>query len=249
MSAIAKKNTKEGAASRSLHRSVALALTLILSWFAMAADSVMASDLRCNMNSSGQVTIADCLRQAFNQTDVELNERYQAILTALSTAGTKDANFVSARQRLIESQRSWIKFRDQDCKGLSTLVPDDPAIDSRNTACLIDRTQRRLLEFDAWESLLPGGRAAALIPPDANVGGAVEYARPDDAIAGQPLQVALRGHRNRTSATTDSTNSAATALWAVASDSGNVISTMIGPEHQLRDQHRRDGRASHPSAA
>lgn len=160
---------------------------LVAMWYALITGPVMAGDLHCDADSSGRVTTDNCLRQLLNQADVELNERYRGILSALAAAGAQDLRFASARQQLIESQRSWIKFRDLDCMALATLVPQDPAIDRRSTFCLVDRTQRRLRELEAWERLLPDARTAAPAVPDVNVGGNIEYAKAGAAIAGRPV--------------------------------------------------------------
>ncbi|MEO8278744.1 MAG: lysozyme inhibitor LprI family protein [Ideonella sp.] len=108
----------------------------------------------CIMGPDNQITISGCLSQQFNRADIELNESYQALLL-MQTEGTKQQpELAAARQSLIRAQRAWLAFRDQDCRAVTTAVPHDPAIDSRNTQSLITRTEQRVTELKKWASII-----------------------------------------------------------------------------------------------
>jgi uncharacterized protein YecT (DUF1311 family) len=84
-----------------MHPRLLLALTpLLFSTVAYAVD--------CN-NASDQASMNQCAVQQYKAADEELNALYQQIATRLK--GSTDS-----KKLLVSAQRSWIAFRDNECK-------------------------------------------------------------------------------------------------------------------------------------
>ena len=138
------------------------------------------SSYGCRLGKDDSITTEECSNQLLNSIDVELNEKYQQILTSLKTASASSPYLINARNQLIASQRSWIKFRDSDCRALSAYLPSDPSNQSRHSVCLMERTKQRVIELEEWVRLLP--QPTDLAPY-------IYMVEAGKAVAGQPLSV------------------------------------------------------------
>jgi len=136
--------------------------------------SAVASD--CITGPDNQMTISSCFPQLFNRADIELNETYQTVLLRLSEGARQQPGLAATRESLIRAQRAWVAFRDQDCAAVATTVAGDPAIESRNTMCLVTRTEQRVTELQKWASLLTVAPRRVVTTVDSS-----------KPIAGQPL--------------------------------------------------------------
>ncbi len=137
-----------------------------------------AAEVGCQLDRNNSITTGECLAQIHNAHDVELNEKYQTILRGLKQASARQPDSAEVRAQLIAAQRNWLRFRDSDCKALALHLADDPSVQSRNTACLLARTEQRVKELDRWIAVLPPTVAS---DPTFSL---VELGQP---IAGQPL--------------------------------------------------------------
>ena len=139
----------------------------------------------CITGPDSLVTIGDCLSQQLNRADVDLNETYQMVLAMLSDGAKQRSDLTTTRQELVEAQRAWVAFRDRDCLAVGSVIPGDPALESRNTLCLITRTRQRVKELKAWTEYPPltviAGNGAMFLASDA-------------PIAGQPLSHWLQAY-------------------------------------------------------
>ena len=146
-------------------------------WFS-ASDFTRAETPDCITGPDNLITIGGCLSQQLNRADVELNETYQKVLAMLSDGAKQRSDLTTTRQELVEAQRAWVAFRDQDCLAVGSVMPGDPALESRNTLCLLTRTQQRVNELKEWTEY------AALT---AVAGNGAMFLASGAPIAGQPL--------------------------------------------------------------
>jgi uncharacterized protein YecT (DUF1311 family) len=82
--------------------SIFAVLTLTAALTAQAADSD-----NCDIEAPG------CLEKILKVQDQELNQVYQLALKALPEKDANDSR--KARQQLVKSQRTWLKYRDANC--------------------------------------------------------------------------------------------------------------------------------------
>jgi uncharacterized protein YecT (DUF1311 family) len=139
----------------------------------------------CITGPDNLITVGDCLARQLNRADVDLNEAYQKILAMLSDGGKQRSDLTETRQALVEAQRAWIAFRDSDCLAVEAVMPGDPALESRNTLCLLTRTQQRIKQLNEWmgyPALAAAGRNDAM------------FMASDAPIAGQPLDHWLQAY-------------------------------------------------------
>ncbi|MFA0813850.1 lysozyme inhibitor LprI family protein [Microbulbifer epialgicus] len=80
-----------------------------------------------------------CFSQTYSQSDKFLNREYSQLIQYLDGLENK-----IHKKRLVNTQRTWIKFRDSDCKFYS----DGQAV--RLNKCLSERTIQRLKELESF---------------------------------------------------------------------------------------------------
>jgi uncharacterized protein YecT (DUF1311 family) len=118
---------------------------------AIAVGQADAATQECIADAGNRLTVGGCMSQVLNRADVELNEIYQRLLNKAGTdTGPQIDNSRSWRRQLVEAQRAWVTFRDKECRAVRSALPQDPAIDSRNTLCLLEHTQRRVEQLQEW---------------------------------------------------------------------------------------------------
>jgi uncharacterized protein YecT (DUF1311 family) len=147
----------------------------------LVGRSSFADEPGCQIRK-GSITTTECFEQIRNDRDVQLNETYQRILKTLKARALNEPRFLEVRRGVIEAQRTWIAFRDQDCGAQTVIATTESDKLATRTLCLMERTQQRLIELQAVEKRLP----PALGPP------AFEVIARDQLIQGQPLAVWLQ---------------------------------------------------------
>lgn len=81
----------------------------------------------------------ECLQDEYARVDGELNRIWPKVLADPPSGGDQDAQ----RQRIRQSQRAWITFRDADCAALET-VGIAKYWEYNRLHCVIDHTQSRI---------------------------------------------------------------------------------------------------------
>ena len=108
-------------------------------------DEMMREALKdCQKN---QLSINFCARHKFDVVDEKLNKLYQALLGKMITP--------PAKERLRQSQRSWVTFRDKDC--LVLVGPPERGGSMYQGLwwqCAARRTQERVVELERLDKLL-----------------------------------------------------------------------------------------------
>ena len=89
-----------------------LACLLPLTGFAKAEDPCVTQRNTIEINACGQ--------KQFEQGDRSLNQVYQRLLKKFSDKDTPDSRNSVIKQYLINAQRAWVTFRENDCKAIYT---------------------------------------------------------------------------------------------------------------------------------
>lgn len=144
--------------------------------YSIASGLSYSSELGYRLDENGTTVMAEWN----DPLDIELNKKYQKLLVSLERAGTGSPYLINAKSRLIVAQRSWIKFRDNDCRAFSAYQTSNITYQSRHADCLRERTKQRVRELDEWIRLLPQPKSYAPYLRMAEIG---------KPVAGQPLSV------------------------------------------------------------
>ena len=114
---------------------------------------------KCRQEHAG--SDVDCLKQEADAWDGLLNRLWTPLKTQSEKHGDGAAN------RLLLSQRAWIRFRDAECSGNAALGANKNDSIRGQEACRLSLTVRRVLDFRAWLRL-------PAAPPDAGRKAATE---------------------------------------------------------------------------
>jgi uncharacterized protein YecT (DUF1311 family) len=105
------------------------------------------------------IQINECLAATHAARDKALNAAYQDLLKRLVPADRFDTtDYPRARKHLIDAQRAWISFRDNDCKGRLVLYEAGTIRGAVYAGCLIEHTEQRTRALQVWTNV-PGARA------------------------------------------------------------------------------------------
>lgn len=118
-------------------------LLLAAPWQARAADPCASANTTIEIN--------ECMSQLFVATDRDLNLAYQDLLKRIDASDPQHVDRTTVRRRLIEAQRSWVEFRKQDCDGMYKLFEGGSIRNARYHGCMIERTERRIVELKGWD--------------------------------------------------------------------------------------------------
>ena len=101
-------------------------------------ENMMTKYKACGELSSERL-IKGCFAQVYAESDKYLNQEYAKLSQYLNTITSK-----MHKERLVNTQRMWIKFRDSDCEFYSDGQP------IRSNICLSERTIQRLKELEKY---------------------------------------------------------------------------------------------------
>jgi len=122
----------------------------VLAWFVMSP--VLAQSPDPCATQANTIEINECLTQRLKDRDKTLNAEYQSLLRRLKPSDTFDdkTDYPRARRHLIDSQRAWITFRDNDCQGRFVLYELGTIRVAVVLSCQIEHTERRTRDLRAW---------------------------------------------------------------------------------------------------
>lgn len=131
-----------------------IALTGIVS----VSSAVAAQPADPCTTQANTIEINQCLAATHAARDKALNAAYQDLLKRLAPADRFDTtDYPRARKHLMDSQRAWITFRDNDCKGRLVLYETGTIRGAVYAGCLIEHTEQRTRALQAWTGA-PGTR-------------------------------------------------------------------------------------------
>jgi uncharacterized protein YecT (DUF1311 family) len=100
---------------------------------------------------SNTVEINQCLSNQLKARDKSLNSAYKELLKRLDKSDpSSGVDYPRARRQLVEAQRAWISFRDNDCSGRVVLYEGGSIRGAVYTGCLIAHTERRTNDLRRW---------------------------------------------------------------------------------------------------
>jgi uncharacterized protein YecT (DUF1311 family) len=111
---------------------------LIVALDAVATESE--SSFECKYDGNQQEMNA-CALNDFNTVDGELNKTYKQLMSRLSP---------SRQAALRKEQRTWLKNRDPDCKGIAKQSERGSIWPLEFFGCLKSSTERRIKELEHW---------------------------------------------------------------------------------------------------
>jgi uncharacterized protein YecT (DUF1311 family) len=121
-----------------------LCLVFISSLVLLSPGSPANSQPKINCTNPGSnVEYKECAYRAYQASDNQLNRVYKPIFTKLK--GTE-------KQRLIESQSAWIKFRDANCNFEVYRNRDGTGYGGFLSNCLERMTKARTVELENWNN-------------------------------------------------------------------------------------------------
>ncbi|MBI3546091.1 MAG: DUF1311 domain-containing protein [Gammaproteobacteria bacterium] len=123
----------------------------IFSTLLLALPAISNGSEARDCDSTSQATLSFCAKDAYELTDVELNNTYKKLIANLKTDASKN--------RLKEAQRAWVLFRDKDCEYYNS--GQERYAQSMATMmyyfCLTDRTKTRIKELKNFATCTQGG--------------------------------------------------------------------------------------------
>ncbi|MFZ2266821.1 MAG: lysozyme inhibitor LprI family protein [Azonexus sp.] len=124
-------------------------LLFTLGLLACSASFAQDADPCLTQRNTGEMD--ECGKQTLARKDKELNAAYQALLKQLVADDPRDAaDFAETRKLLLDAQRTWIKFRDADCKGKLVLYAGGSMRGSVYFRCMTEHTEQRTKELLKW---------------------------------------------------------------------------------------------------
>lgn len=90
-----------------------------------------------------------CRGDELSKLDSELNRKYQAILKSYDKPDTDFADYKKAKAAFTGAQRSWARFKDQDCEMPMYLNLTGSGQSPMMVDCAIGHTRKRIADFDS----------------------------------------------------------------------------------------------------
>lgn len=123
-------------------------LSIILLFLPFAAPAQNENPCQTQRNT---IEINECAKLTLAEKDKALNAAYQKLLKSLVAEDKADkTNYADVRKQLLEAQRSWISYRDNDCKAKYTLYETGTIRGAVYWSCMIERTEQRTSELEQW---------------------------------------------------------------------------------------------------
>ncbi len=99
------------------------------------------------------VEINQCLGNRLEARDKALNAAYGALLKRLDASDPTDGvDYQSIKRQLVDAQRAWINFSQNDCNGRYALYAGGTIRGAVYAGCMIAHTERRTNDLRRWMS-------------------------------------------------------------------------------------------------
>jgi len=125
-------------------------LILLIGLMSLSARALAQAADPC-ATQANTLEINECLAVTLAARDKALNAAYQDLLKRLNPADRFDTtDYPRARKLLLDAQRAWISFRDNDCQGRVVLYETGTIRGAVYTGCLIAHTEQRTRALQNW---------------------------------------------------------------------------------------------------
>lgn len=99
------------------------------------------------------IEINECAKRTLAQRDKELNAAYQNLVKSLASSDSSDVtNYDEVKENLLNGQRHWMHFRDNDCRAKYLLNVSGTIRDAVHLSCLIEHTEQRTRQLLDWNA-------------------------------------------------------------------------------------------------
>ena len=115
----------------------------------LLATQVGAKELDCE-NALTTRDMEKCIAIDFDKTEVTLNQTYQHLVKQLTQPDTEQENYTEYRNKLLNAQRAWIKFRDADCETQYALNSSGSIRNIVYLSCKQQRAKQRISELNRY---------------------------------------------------------------------------------------------------
>jgi uncharacterized protein YecT (DUF1311 family) len=113
--------------------------------WAQSSDPCLTQRNTLEIDQCGQLTL--------KAKDKELNEAYQKLVRSLAPADKADnTDYQAVKKQLLDAQRAWIAYRDNDCKAKLKLNESGTIRGAVYLGCLTERTEQRTKELRSWSA-------------------------------------------------------------------------------------------------
>jgi uncharacterized protein YecT (DUF1311 family) len=100
------------------------------------------------------IEINECAAAKLAAKDKELNAAYDMLLKSLAPKHKEDTtDYAAIKEKLVEAQRDWIKFRDNDCDARYRLNAGGTIRGLVSLNCKIEHTELRTKQLRRWSQL------------------------------------------------------------------------------------------------
>ena len=100
-------------------------------------------------NATTTLDMNECAAREQKAVELNLNQTYQKALKHLQQADTETEKYSAMRQKLIEAQRAWIKFREADCQSVYLQSGAGSIRNLMFTGCMQKHAERRIEDLTA----------------------------------------------------------------------------------------------------
>lgn len=129
-------------------------LLLCLSLYTLYSNSEEAPATLDCANAISTPDINTCTKIELDKQELKLNQTYQRVLSmfdAVSKAPNQGADKSKLKKQLIEAQRLWVRFRKADCDTTYTFWSDGTIRGAMYLSCMIEKTNTRIQDLEAYE--------------------------------------------------------------------------------------------------
>lgn len=97
-------------------------------------------------------SIGMCLDDVFKETDVQLNLKYQKLVSKLKTSSLEENKELLSR--LVKAQRAWITFKDTTCELEGMQMYGGSGQGLQVLSCLLDMTEKRIEDLNRYQDFV-----------------------------------------------------------------------------------------------
>jgi uncharacterized protein YecT (DUF1311 family) len=128
---------------------------LLLSLVTMTcATNVLAENADPCVTQTNTLEINACAESQLATKDKALNVAYEKLLKSLTPSNKEDStDYKAVKTKLIQAQRDWIKFRDNDCAAKYDLHASGTIRGLVSVNCKMAHTDQRIKQLETWGEL------------------------------------------------------------------------------------------------
>lgn len=129
-------------------------LTFILFFAVLATAPAFAEEADPCATQRNTIEVNECAAGKLAAKDKELNAAYDKLMKSLAPKYKEDTtDYAAIKEKLVEAQRDWIKFRDNDCDAKYRLNASGTVRGLVAINCKIEHTELRTKQLKRWSQL------------------------------------------------------------------------------------------------